>query len=304
MMTEEEEEEILTSDRILFYVQSLNNPKIRYIKTDFIKSRDKTRNPTIIHMSPSWRPSDIIPTNQLTIDLKEVEVLITGHSDYEINEDELDLLEELLPNLKIWICQNKNIRHTKLISIPIGITNATEPGSQIHQILGNTLHIMQILKTPKQIKNLAYLNISSNTYPKERTQVINLYKDKPWVTYAPPIMSHEGHYEFLENIYRHKFVFAPRGNGIDTHRMWEALYLRTIPIVRYCVGMEDFKDLPILFVKEWDDEWLNNEDYLQSKYDEIMMKWIKEEENTQSKTSSSKFITLSRWKEFISAFVE
>ena len=28
------------------------------------------------------------------------------------------------------------------------------------------------------------------------------------------------------------FVICPEGNGIDTHRMWEALYLRTIPIIK------------------------------------------------------------------------
>ena len=29
----------------------------------------------------------------------------------------------------------------------------------------------------------------------------------------------------------HKFVVAPRGNGWDTHRLWEALYLGCVPIV-------------------------------------------------------------------------
>ena len=27
------------------------------------------------------------------------------------------------------------------------------------------------------------------------------------------------------------FVFCPRGNGYDTHRIWEAFYLKTAPIL-------------------------------------------------------------------------
>ena len=75
------------------------------------------------------------------------------------------------------------------------------------------------------------------------------------------------HREFLKQIYSHKFVFAPRGNGIDTHRLWESLYLRTIPIVKKSIAMEDFYDLPILFVDDWDNI---TEDFLNQKYDEII----------------------------------
>lgn len=73
----------------------------------------------------------------------------------------------------------------------------------------------------------------------------------------------------MDQMYSHKFVFSPRGNGIDTHRMWESLYLRSIPIVKKCLAMEQFYDLPILFVEDWDNI---TEDYLNNKYIEIMNK--------------------------------
>jgi hypothetical protein len=201
------------------------------------------------------------------IDIKKVNILITGHSDYSIDITENNILNN--DTLKLWLCQNKNIRHHKLFSIPIGITNNNEPNSQIHKIIGNTDIIYTISKTMKSIKNLVYLNITPDTYPQERTEIIHLYKDKNWVTYEPPNVSVYGHYNFLKNIYQHKFVFAPRGNGIDTHRLWESLYLRSIPIVKKCIGMEDFYDLPILFVDNWNDL---TEEYLENKYDEIMSK--------------------------------
>jgi hypothetical protein len=36
---------------------------------------------------------------------------------------------------------------------------------------------------------------------------------------------------YIDNIYNHKFVICPEGNGIDTHRFWESLYLGVIPVI-------------------------------------------------------------------------
>ena len=48
-----------------------------------------------------------------------------------------------------------------------------------------------------------------------------------------------------------KFVIAPRGNGWDTHRLWEALYLGCVPIVESS-GLDELDShLPILIVKSW-----------------------------------------------------
>ena len=165
--------------------------------------------------------------------------------------------------------QNKNLNHPKLKSIPIGITNKDEPTVAVCKIIGNTDVIYKILKQPKNIKNLVYLNIKTITFSSERENIVNLYKNKPWVTYEIGNKSIDGHKNFIEQIYNHKFVFAPRGVGIDTHRLWESLYLNSIPIVKKHFGMEEFYDLPILFVDSWDNI---TEEYLNDKYNEITSK--------------------------------
>jgi hypothetical protein len=48
-----------------------------------------------------------------------------------------------------------------------------------------------------------------------------------------------------------RFVLCPRGNGTDTHRLWEALYSRTIPVALSTSAMEAFADLPVLFVSDF-----------------------------------------------------
>lgn len=252
-----QENDFITSDKIFHFCKTLNKD-IKYVKTDYIKNRNPMEN---IVSNNNWR-NCFHPIN-----LDKISILVTGHSDYDISEKEMDILEK--PNIKKWFCENKNIQHSKLISLPIGITNKDEPNSFIHSIIGNTDRIYNISKTPKTIKNLVYMNFTTSNYPKERKKIKKLYSDKPWVTMRKGEVSEVGHERFLNDIYSHKFCFAPRGNGIDTHRLWESLYLRTIPIVKKCVALESFYDLPILFVDNW-----NNitEDFLNEKYEEIMQK--------------------------------
>jgi hypothetical protein len=47
------------------------------------------------------------------------------------------------------------------------------------------------------------------------------------------------------------FWLSPRGNGIDCHRTWEALYLGRIPIVESSEIDILFQDLPVFIVKDW-----------------------------------------------------
>jgi len=49
----------------------------------------------------------------------------------------------------------------------------------------------------------------------------------------------------------HAFVISPRGNGLDCHRTWEALLLRSIPIVKRSTLDELHSDFPIAIVDDW-----------------------------------------------------
>jgi hypothetical protein len=64
-----------------------------------------------------------------------------------------------------------------------------------------------------------------------------------------------------------KFVVAPQGNGIDTHRVWEALYMGAIPIVIDFPPMRAaYARLPVLLVKSWSDVGV---DMLEDKFAEM-----------------------------------
>lgn len=58
--------------------------------------------------------------------------------------------------------------------------------------------------------------------------------------------------KFLLDTASAHFAACPPGNGPDTHRLWEALYLRTIPIVRRYPPLSPILDsLPVLQLDDW-----------------------------------------------------
>lgn len=222
-------EKVITSDRILNTFPDL------YYKTDFL-------------LSPGiWRDRRVLPYNGKS------HVILAGHSDYEINDDHLRTLNNISNGkLKYVFCVNGNSKSQQIIPLPLGITNDCDD-SHVHRIFGNLeqmkeVNDMDICKTKK-----IYLNINPITYDHERRRVLDMFKNRPYVTYDTPNVSLDGRKAYLKRIKEHDFVLCPRGNGVDTHRLWETLYMGSIPIVVYSDVHKNLLDLPILFIKDWEE---------------------------------------------------
>lgn len=179
--------------------------------------------------------------------------LITHESDYEIDER----LFSLKPNcISKWYALNVNYKHEDLIPIPIGLANDYCP---------ITLKYQDIVKkgTPKK---LLYINHRVSTYPKDRKWIYEHFQTNEWCTVDEPDLSLEQYKKRLDN---HKFILCPRGNGIDTHRLWESLYHGIIPIVEYRIQYEHLDNLPAIVVNSFKEI---TEDYLNEKIKEFSKK--------------------------------
>jgi len=67
-----------------------------------------------------------------------------------------------------------------------------------------------------------------------------------------PFQEHTDYKSYLQELKQYKFCISPEGNGIDCYRTWEALYMRTIPICKRSVMVEEFaKTFPIYIVDDW-----------------------------------------------------
>ncbi len=57
--------------------------------------------------------------------------------------------------------------------------------------------------------------------------------------------------EYFEQLASAYFCISPHGNGVDCYRTWQALYLRTIPVVTRSVLTEQHPDLPMIVLDDW-----------------------------------------------------
>ena len=103
--------------------------------------------------------------------------------------------------------------------------------------------------------SLVYCNFSVNTHP-VRAQVLDALQSKAFVCFKHmgDFLNYElSHADFYRELSRAKFSIAPRGNGIETFRMWDSLYLGTVPIVvSEAYFHQQLLDLPILFLPDYE----------------------------------------------------
>lgn len=197
-----------------------------YFKTDIFYVRGTS----------SWRGQVIYPPRLQRI-------IICGHSDYPLTDE----IAFRYPRAT-WF--STNTQSGRVNGLPLGITNDTNE-SPLHPIYGNIPMMLEVMAQPREIVNLVYLNFAVHTYPSERAPLKEMFQSTPWVTHGESLNTFEGRRAFLQDIRNHIFVLCPRGNGIDTHRLWETLYMGSIPIVKRDIAHAGWTDLPILFIDDW-----------------------------------------------------
>lgn len=148
-------------------------------------------------------------------------------------------------NVLIWFTQNVNIKHKCIQSIPIGIENDIWYPDKKDKML------RKVLKR-KIFKNLLYINHNIKNNVEKRLKPYEVLGNRSWVTTGNGING-QGFDIYLDNLYNHPFVVCPEGNGMDTHRVWECLYIGTIPIQIRNINNQFYTDLPILFIDDWEE---------------------------------------------------
>lgn len=190
--------------------------------------------------------------------------LVCHNSDGKFTQKHYDILKNIVPiiysqNIICNLQENLNI-------LPIGMAN-----SQWKH--GNITTMTQVIESNILQNNYIYFNFNINTNIQKRKicydkitalQIANL----PNLPYK----------QYLSCLKSYKYAICPEGNGSDTHRFWECLYLKVIPIclkntiTQYyatkfpIVLLEDWNDIlnhdKITIVKNWDNYYLLNMDLI------------------------------------------
>jgi hypothetical protein len=172
-------------------------------------------------------------------------VLLFGNS-----AEDFYSFEYSLPNsVKMVFLQNMGFTDRRFSCLPVGIENKRHAKNGLPSLFAPKYASLEK-------KNEILVGPLGKTHS-EREELENLkYQDGPW-SYLENRMSPKA---FAAISAKYKFIAAPRGRGIDTHRFWESIYRGSIPIVKKSEWSENlsYLNIPFFQTDAWDSELLRN----------------------------------------------
>lgn len=144
-------------------------------------------------------------------------ILYTGNSDDCFDNSFNQIINS--PKISRIYAQNIGVQSKKLNILPIGMANSM----WVH---GNVKELYSVASKNylKKKSKAVYLNINTSTFPYRKT-ILDAFSKYYTCSASMPYT------EYLQELSQCMFCICPRGNGLDTHRFWEALYLGVVPVV-------------------------------------------------------------------------
>lgn len=229
----------LSTDRYMQYCELIEG--VLYLKRDFL------------YKSGVWRERGSVKVTSYFRDRrKSTEVLVLGHSDYPTRVHDLLLIRA--SGIRSVLAINCTPIRGLSRCLPLGLTNYCDD-SPVHRIMGLTFPFIEVLQdmvTPRTFNNSVLMSFNPHTADRYRGSVFAQFVNQADVTSFALDYSIAGRLAYLRSISEHDFVLCPRGNGRDTHRLWETLYLGSIPIVKNGESPGQLlRDFPVWIVNEW-----------------------------------------------------
>ena len=159
-------------------------------------------------------------------------VYVIHNSDQPFDEGKL---VALLPTAIHIYAINTTVKHPKLTTIPLGFPDAA-------------LNFVVNFKRPDVPRDIEiYMNFSINTNVQKRLDCYNAFKDDPRVV----IKGDRTREQYYEDLCRSKYVLCPEGTGMDTHRVWEAIFCGATPVVLRNPLADLYAAYPVKIVESW-----------------------------------------------------
>jgi len=179
-------------------------------------------------------------------------VLITHNSDYNVEWSSFTQTILNCSKLYKWYAQNLSIGSLnrpsrKIHLLPIGIANSQWP----HGNLDVFQHIFKNYNILAMKTKLLYFSFKIDTNITERKECFDAISSRGYAPFLPFAPFHENLLRMLE----YKYCICPVGNGLDTHRLWEAYYLKVVPIMITSPFSLRLKQMgfPIFLTPSWEE---------------------------------------------------
>lgn len=167
-------------------------------------------------------------------------IVIAGNSDHEFHFRPVNIPK----SVKALYLQNSFVSDdSHIFTLPIGIENLKLGMNGKPHNFGNPSSVS--IKSTKVL-----FGPFSNTHP-DRVKVQNYFSRS---SELHDFLDHRLPPKSFSNLVKsYSYVAAVRGNGVDTHRLWESLYLGTVPIVGRDSWSESLAklNLPVKLIDEW-----------------------------------------------------
>ncbi len=249
--------EIITTDGYLRHCQS--SDEATYVKRDFLFS------------GGLWRGDEQRSIPMTVLDGSRPRTIVIGHSDIPTKVNHQLLLAAIGVKRILGI----NLRPFRNLSaaLPLGLTNDCDD-SPLHRMLGDLDNLIEADKSSDFCTSFSptyFVGFNVKTNFRTRSEVVQVLKNlnRPNRVVFSEI-SYDRNYliRYLRNLRSIPFVICPEGNGVDTHRLWETLYMGGVPIVRRNIFLtEILKGLPVVVLNDWSE--LNDVEYMQSEWEKV-----------------------------------
>ena len=230
-------------------------------------------------------------TDYLEKDFKSIEkkknfvILISGNSDFAIDKK---IIKKAPKNIYKWYCQNAIEDNLKIEPIPIGLENKYDSLRNGHGVsyfdrMSEKEYLLSNKKKLDTANGKLYANFNILTNRQYRTKIKDVCVNIEYIDWDEPDLTID---EFYSRSIHYEAVICPAGNGIDTHRLWEMLYIGLVPIT-FKVGdhkiYELYNLLPIVI--------LDSEHDLYKKED-----LFNKIENAKNKRDNIELLDINYWK--------
>ena len=147
-------------------------------------------------------------------------ILLSHNGDKNFDSEILNFLIKIIHAF----IQNLDLEsyNKKIDVLPIGLENRRFMNSGILR----NFRDKKVLNNASLKNNRILSSFSHTQIWKKRHELSEMSKNIKFVD----VKILGNHVNYLRELAKYKFNFCPRGNGIDTHRFWESLILKTMPI--------------------------------------------------------------------------
>ncbi len=137
--------------------------------------------------------------------------------------------------------------------LPLGLTNQTNE-TEFHTLFGDVQHLARAdihANFPNEFTARYSARFSTNTNPKVRVPLYH-FLNQSFGPIDNTDFSEKGRISYLRDLRESNFVICPEGNGTDTHRIWETLYMGGFPVL---LNNDDLSPLlsglPVVILSKW-----------------------------------------------------